>query len=82
MEFTEHLAALFRLPWFDAALRFGAAPILDPNRKPLARQLHAAVDALFDPVIDPHTLACDRATLETQWKQRAQANTSRRTSMS
>lgn len=82
MEFTEHLAGLFALPGFDATLRFGDAPILDHNRKTLARSLQAAVSALFEPVVDQHTLARDRASLESQWLTRAQTNTPQRTSMS
>jgi 1-acyl-sn-glycerol-3-phosphate acyltransferase len=82
MEFTEHLAGLFALPAVEASLCFGDAPILDHNRKTLARSLHAAVSALFEPVVDQSTLARDRASLETQWQIRAQTNTSQRTSMS
>lgn len=51
MTFTDHLAALARLPWVAATVRFGAAPIAEQDRKRLAGRLHAAVTAQFIPVV-------------------------------
>ncbi|MBK7715926.1 MAG: 1-acyl-sn-glycerol-3-phosphate acyltransferase [Gemmatimonadetes bacterium] len=51
MTFGDHLAALARLPWVAATVRFGAAPIAEQDRKRLAGRLHAAVSAQFIPVV-------------------------------
>lgn len=51
MTFADHLAALARLPWVAATVRFGAAPITEQDRKRLAGRLHAAVSAQFIPVV-------------------------------
>ncbi len=51
MTFADHLAALARLPWVSARVRFGAAPIAEQDRKRLAGRLHAAVSAQFIPVV-------------------------------
>lgn len=51
MTFGRHLVALARLPWIEATLRFGDAPIAEGDRKRLAEQLHQAVSARFIPVV-------------------------------
>lgn len=51
MTFGRHLVALARLPWIEATLRFGDAPIAERDRKRLADQLHQAVSARFIPVV-------------------------------
>ena len=42
---------LARLPWIEATVRFGDAPIAEPDRKRLADRLHQAVSARFIPVV-------------------------------
>jgi 1-acyl-sn-glycerol-3-phosphate acyltransferase len=51
MTFGRHLMALARLPWIEATIRFGDAPIAEPDRKRLADRLHQAVSARFIPVV-------------------------------
>src|SRR5690606_22326588 len=51
MTFGGHVAELVRLPWIEATVRFGAAPIAEPDRKRLAGRLHQAVAAQFIPVV-------------------------------
>lgn len=51
MTFGGHIAELVRLPWIEATVRFGAAPIAEPDRKRLAGRLHEAVAAQFIPVV-------------------------------
>ncbi len=51
MTFGGHVAELARLPWIEATVRFGAAPIAEPDRKRLAGRLHQAVAAQFIPVV-------------------------------
>jgi 1-acyl-sn-glycerol-3-phosphate acyltransferase len=51
MTFGRHLAALARLPWIEATVRFGDAPIAERDRKRLADLLHQAVSARFIPVV-------------------------------
>lgn len=43
IEFVPHLRKLLALSGFEAALVFGAEPVQAPDRKQLAKQLHAAV---------------------------------------
>ena len=50
MTFPGHLFRLFTLGGLDATLTFGETPIAGDDRKALARDLHSAVGALFDPV--------------------------------
>lgn len=51
MTFGRHLVALARLPWIEATVRFGEAPIAERDRKRLADRLHQAVSARFIPVV-------------------------------
>ena len=51
MTFFEHLFGVFKLPHFDAHLRFGPNTLQSNQRKALAGQLHQAVLALFQPVV-------------------------------
>src|SRR4051812_6923223 len=51
MTFPDHLFRLFELGRIEATLTFGDAPIASDDRKALARDLHRAVGAMFDPVI-------------------------------
>jgi 1-acyl-sn-glycerol-3-phosphate acyltransferase len=51
MTFGRHLLALARLPWIEATVRFGDAPIAERDRKRLADRLHQAVSARFIPVV-------------------------------
>lgn len=52
MTFIPHLLGVLKLKRSEAYLTFGDQPISDPNRKILARKLHAAVVERFTPVID------------------------------
>lgn len=45
MEFVPHLASLLQLPFVDAVVAYGDAPITASDRKELARQLHKAIAA-------------------------------------
>lgn len=49
MGFADHLLRLFRLPHFEATLRFGAEPIHDTDRKALAGKLREALETHFIP---------------------------------
>lgn len=51
MTFGRHLAALARLRWIEATVRFGDETIAEPDRKRLAGRLHEAVTAQFIPVV-------------------------------
>jgi hypothetical protein len=51
MTFLRHLYALFMLPRFDAGLSFGEQPIIEDDRKALARRLWSVVNAQFVPVV-------------------------------
>ncbi len=51
MTFGRHLVSLARLPWIEATVRFGDAPIAERDRKRLADRLHQAVSARFIPVV-------------------------------
>lgn len=44
---------LMGLPWFDARLSFGDAPVVEPDRKLLASRLHAAMSERFVPTSPP-----------------------------
>ena len=46
-----HIWRLFTLPGFDAVITFGNAPIVNPDRKELARELTERVREKFIPVI-------------------------------
>ena len=45
MEFGPHFAELCRLPGFSATISFGDKPIVDRDRKSLARKLHGAIES-------------------------------------
>lgn len=51
MAFVPHVLKLLELPEVAASVTFAAAPVLDDDRKRLARKLHAAIDAAFTPVV-------------------------------
>ena len=51
MTFMRHLIELARLPWIEATVRFGDAPIAERDRQRLAERLHQAVSAQFTPVV-------------------------------
>ncbi len=51
MTFFDHLFGVFKLPYFDAQLDFGAQPVQAKQRKDLAEQLHQAVLKQFHPVV-------------------------------
>ncbi len=51
MRFLPHLMALCRLPGFRARIDFGDDPIVDWDRKSLARRLHHAVSYQFVPSV-------------------------------
>jgi 1-acyl-sn-glycerol-3-phosphate acyltransferase len=51
MTFPDHLYGLFQLPGFGVSLTFGEQPILEGDRKALARRLWSAVNAQFIPVV-------------------------------
>lgn len=50
MEFLPHLLAFLRLSRVDATLTYGDEPVRGDDRKQLALDAHAAVQALFEPV--------------------------------
>jgi 1-acyl-sn-glycerol-3-phosphate acyltransferase len=49
--FATHMLRLFRLPGFTAIINFGDEPVLSPNRKKLAGELHEKVLEKFIPVL-------------------------------
>ncbi len=49
--FVSHVLRLFGLPHFEATVRFGAEPILDDNRKILAKRLRSAMAESFTPSV-------------------------------
>jgi 1-acyl-sn-glycerol-3-phosphate acyltransferase len=51
ISFAAHLFRLFTLPGFTAIINFGDEPILDPDRKELARILREKVSEKFIPVL-------------------------------
>ena len=51
ISFAAHLFRLFTLPRFTAVINFGEEPILNPDRKELARELRAKVSEKFIPVL-------------------------------
>ncbi|HKP10995.1 MAG TPA: lysophospholipid acyltransferase family protein [Blastocatellia bacterium] len=52
MTFVKHLASLLRLGAIEATLVFGREPIRATDRKQLARELHAAIEREFTPVVN------------------------------
>ncbi|MBI5093712.1 MAG: 1-acyl-sn-glycerol-3-phosphate acyltransferase [Candidatus Hydrogenedentes bacterium] len=48
--FLWHALALFRLPYFNASVTFGEAPIVADDRKALALELRDAVQRIFVPI--------------------------------
>jgi 1-acyl-sn-glycerol-3-phosphate acyltransferase len=51
MTFGKHLVGLADLPYIEATVRPGQAPIVEHDRKRLAGRLHRAVAAQFTPVV-------------------------------
>lgn len=51
ISFAKHLFRLFTLPGFTAIINFGEEPILNPDRKDLARELRDKVNERFIPVL-------------------------------
>jgi len=51
MTFAPHVLKLLELPEVAARVTFAASPVQDDDRKRLARKLHAAVDAVFTPIV-------------------------------
>ncbi|HEY8560867.1 MAG TPA: 1-acyl-sn-glycerol-3-phosphate acyltransferase [Pyrinomonadaceae bacterium] len=51
ISFIDHMLRLFRVREYTAVINFGDAPIADPNRKKLARELHEKVTEKFIPVL-------------------------------
>ncbi|HTK39005.1 MAG TPA: lysophospholipid acyltransferase family protein [Pyrinomonadaceae bacterium] len=51
ISFAKHLFRLFTLPRFTAIINFGDQPILNPDRKELARELRDKVSERFIPVL-------------------------------
>jgi len=49
--FIDHMRRLFGVREFTAVINFGDAPIMNPNRKILARELHEKVKEKFIPVL-------------------------------
>ncbi|NNG16072.1 MAG: hypothetical protein HKM89_06285, partial [Gemmatimonadales bacterium] len=58
MEFGPHFVELCRLPGFSATVSFGEKPIVDRDRKSLARKLHRALEQQLEP----------RVGEESQWQ--------------
>lgn len=50
ISFMKHLWRLFKTREYTATIAFGDAPIIDPDRKKLARELHERVLKIFVPV--------------------------------
>jgi hypothetical protein len=46
-----HMFRLFTVPTFTATLNFGAEPVLNPDRKALAQELHDKIERSFVPII-------------------------------
>ena len=49
--FLAHMFRLFTVPTYTAVLHFGDQPVLNPDRKLLARELHDKISSAFVPVI-------------------------------
>jgi 1-acyl-sn-glycerol-3-phosphate acyltransferase len=52
MPLAPHVGEMLRLPWIEASLAFGPAPIAEPDRKRLAEQLRLEIEARFEPVVE------------------------------
>jgi 1-acyl-sn-glycerol-3-phosphate acyltransferase len=53
MTFQEHVWRFLQLRSFSAEVHFGNEPIIDSNRKALAKRLHSAVIENFRPMVTP-----------------------------
>jgi len=51
ISFMAHMFRLFTVPGFTAILHFGEQPVLNPNRKKLAQELHEKISSSFVPII-------------------------------
>lgn len=49
--FVAHMYRLFTVPTYTAVLNFGEQPIVNPDRKVLAKELHNKISSSFVPVI-------------------------------
>lgn len=61
MSFFDHFWELLKLSGFEVSIKFGNPPIVNPDRKQLAQQLHQVVKTNFEPVKqeDPQEMATD-----------------------
>jgi 1-acyl-sn-glycerol-3-phosphate acyltransferase len=57
--FQAHVWRLLQLDHFEAEVIFGDTPVIETNRKVLARRLHAAVLENFKPMVTPEGQALD-----------------------
>ena len=55
MEFGPHFVELCRLPGFSARVSFGEKPIIDRDRKSLARKLHQALEQQLESPVNEET---------------------------
>ena len=51
ISFMAHMFRLFSVPRFTAILHFGEQPVLNPDRKKLAQELHEKISSSFVPII-------------------------------
>ena len=51
ISFMAHMFRLFTVPRFTATLHFGEQPVLNPDRKKLAHELHEKISSSFVPII-------------------------------
>jgi 1-acyl-sn-glycerol-3-phosphate acyltransferase len=49
--FMAHMFRLFTVPTYTAVLHFGEQPVVNPDRKTLAKELHEKISSTFVPVI-------------------------------
>jgi hypothetical protein len=52
MPFARHFWNMIRMSGFAAEITFGPEPVIDTDRKDLARRLHRRVSEIFVPVVD------------------------------
>jgi 1-acyl-sn-glycerol-3-phosphate acyltransferase len=57
--FMRHGAVLLQLNGFEASIDFGEAPMIETNRKTLAKKLHEAVSAKFVPMVNADNVPLD-----------------------
>jgi len=49
--FMAHMFRLFTVPTYTAILKFGEQPVINPDRKRLAQELHDRVTDSFVPIV-------------------------------